>query len=456
MWQKTSLRTRLNLLFALVLLLGLAINIGRLVLEAGPRIQAEDESVVRLAREFIDASLADLKGSPDPELKLEAIVDGLQKLRHVSVTLERDGIAKGAEPDSAIDSRFDAPPEWFVTMVRPAQTRVRVPIVIDGRPYGTLLIASHPTDEIAEIWDGIVTQLQVGLAVAAVLLILTVMVVSRALAPLQSLAEAMTDIEAGRYDTRVATTGSAEIAVICEKLNHLAGALGGAIADKQRLAERVVSLQDVERKEIARELHDEFGPYLFALRAHATSLMRMADAAAPDLAGLRKHGAAMLDQVNALQQFNRRVLDKLRPAGLSDLGLEEALAALVRFWRNAHPDVTVETEIAEPLGSVSETVELTIYRVVQEALTNAFRHSGATQVNVTIAPETAHDGRAGNATLVRVSDNGTGLPADHKFGLGMTGMRERVMALGGSVTVASAAGGVTVEARIPGGTVEAT
>lgn len=66
MWQKTSLRTRLNLLFALVLLLGLAINIGRLVLEAGPRIQAEDESVVRLAREFIDASLADLKGSPIP------------------------------------------------------------------------------------------------------------------------------------------------------------------------------------------------------------------------------------------------------------------------------------------------------------------------------------------------------------------------------------------------------
>ncbi|MGK3902495.1 histidine kinase, partial [Enterococcus faecium] len=79
-------------------------------------------------------------------------------------------------------------------------------------------------------------------------------------------------------------------------------------------------------------LHDEFGPYLFALRAHATALMRMADAATPDIAGLRKHGTAMLEQVNALQQFNRRVLDRLRPAGLSELGLGEALAALVRFW----------------------------------------------------------------------------------------------------------------------------
>jgi two-component system sensor histidine kinase UhpB len=449
MWQQTSLRMRLNLLFALVLVLGLAINIGRLVLEAGPRIQAEDNSVIRLAREFIDASIADLKSSPDPEAKLEGLVDGLQKLRHVSVTRARDGASTAMEPNgaAATDSRFDAPPEWFVTMVRPEQTSVRVPIVVEGKSYGILLIASHPSDEIAEIWDGIVTQLEVGSVIAAALLILTMLVVSRALTPIQSLADAMSGIEAGRYDTRVTPTGSAEIAAICEKLNHLAGALGDAVADKQRLAERVVSLQDVERKEIARELHDEFGPYLFALRAHATSLMRMADAAKPDVAGLRKHGAAMLEQVNALQQFNRRVLDKLRPAGLSELGLSEALAALVRFWRDAHPGVSVETEISQSLGPVGETAELTIYRVVQEALTNAFRHSGATQVSVTIEP-VAGAGRVGRAARVRVSDNGEGLPSEHKLGLGMIGMRERVMALGGTMTVVSS-GGVTVEAVVP-------
>ena len=449
MWQQTSLRMRLNLLFALVLVLGLAIKIGRLVLEAGPRIQAEDNSVIRLAREFIDASIADLKSSPDPEAKLAGLVEGLQKLRHVSVTRARDGASTAMEPNgaAATDSRFDAPPEWFVTMVRPEQTSVRVPIVVEGKSYGTLLIASHPSDEIAEIWDGIVTQLEVGSVIAAALLILTMLVVSRALTPIQSLADAMSGIEAGRYDTRVTPTGSAEIAAICEKLNHLAGTLGDAVADKQRLAERVVSLQDVERKEIARELHDEFGPYLFALRAHATSLMRMADAAKPDVAGLRRHGAAMLEQVNALQQFNRRVLDKLRPAGLSELGLSEALAALVRFWRDAHPGVSVETEISQSLGPVGETAELTIYRVVQEALTNAFRHSGATQVSVTIEP-VAGAGRVGRAARVRVSDNGEGLPSEHKLGLGMIGMRERVMALGGTMTVVSS-GGVTVEAVVP-------
>src|SRR3984957_1768206 len=172
----------------------------------------------------------------------------------------------------AADKGAGAPPPWFIALVRPEQATQSVPIVVEGKSLGSLVIASHPTDEIAEIWDGIVTQVEIGSALAVALFLVTIVVVSRALAPIQSLADAMASIEAGRYDTRVVPTGSAEIADICGKLNHLANALGNAVEEKQHLAERVVSLQDVERKEIARELHDEFGPYLFALRAHATSL----------------------------------------------------------------------------------------------------------------------------------------------------------------------------------------
>jgi two-component system sensor histidine kinase UhpB len=351
------------------------------------------------------------------------------------------------------DVGADAPPAWFIALVRPEQASQSVPIVVQGKSLGSLVIASHPTDEIAEIWDGIVTQVEIGSALAVALFLVTIVVVSRALAPIQSLADAMASIEAGRYDTRVVPTGSAEIADICGKLNHLANALGNAVEEKQHLAERVVSLQDVERKEIARELHDEFGPYLFALRAHATSLMRVADLAKPDIDGVRKHGNAMLDQVNALQQFNRRVLEKLRPAGLSELGLNEALGALVRLWRDANPGVVVETGVSQSLGDMGETAELTIYRIVQEALTNVFRHSGATHVSVTIepVPKSSGIGSQAGAARVRVQDNGEGLPSDHKFGFGLTGMRERVMALGGTMTVASTEGGLTVEAVVPGG-----
>jgi len=168
---------------------------------------------------------------------------------------------------------------------------------------------------------------------------------------------------------------------------------------------------------------------------------------------LRKHGGAILEQVNALQQFNRRILEKLRPVGLAELGLYEALGALFRLWGESHPEVTIETSISRSLGETGETADLTIYRTVQEALTNVFRHAGATSVNVTIQPaEQAagrHEDRGG--ALVRIRDNGRGLDPDHRLGRGLTGMRERILALGGTLTVASVAGGVTVEAVVPKG-----
>jgi two-component system sensor histidine kinase UhpB len=303
-----------------------------------------------------------------------------------------------------------------------------------------------------EIWDGIVTQLQVGSAIAAALLLMIMTVVSRALAPIEALTNAMNRIEFGDYDTRVKPDGPPELAAIGNKLNHLAAALGDAVEEKRRLAERVVSLQDVERKEIARELHDEFGPHLFALRAHISSLMRIAENREPDVVSLRKHGNAIWEQVNALQQFNRRVLEKLRPVGLVELGLREALSALLRLWREAHPEVVIETSISASLGEVGETADLTIYRIVQEALTNVFRHADATRIEVTIEradlPAVTTRGRRGSV-VVRVRDNGSGLLRDHKLGHGLIGMRERVLALGGTVTVTSADGGVTVEALVP-------
>ena len=245
---------------------------------------------------------------------------------------------------------------------------------------------------------------------------------------------------------------SPELAAICVKLNHLTAALGAALDDKRRLAERVVSLQDVERKEIARELHDEFGPFLFALRAHASSLSRIADVAEPDLDAVRMRGAAILEQVDALQRSNRRVLEKLRPAGLTELGLRDALGALLRLWSESHPGVVVETAISPALGETGETADLTIYRTIQEALTNVFRHSGATRVDVSVEPAGLPAGPPGGercGALVRVRDNGIGLRPDHRLGLGLTGMRERILALGGSLTIASGENGVTVEAVVP-------
>lgn len=458
MWQKLSLRGRINLLLALGLTLGLAINIARLVVEAAPRVRAEDQSVIRLAREFVETIVPGLNEAQDPDARLNQIVHDLSRLRHVSIARQGD-VAVGERSSDGEDAR--SPPAWFIALVHPETTAVSVPITIHGKPQ-SLVITSHPNDEMAEIWDGIVTQLAVGSALAIALFLVTMMVVGRALAPLQALSQTMANIEAGHYGSRVEPGGAPELAAICTKLNHLAGVLGEAVEDKRQLAERAVSLQDLERKEIARELHDEFGPYLFALRAHAGALMRLSeDGRAPGADALRKHGVAIMEQINALQQFNRRILEKLRPVGLAELGLREALGALLRLWGESHPDVAIEANIAGSLEGSGEVVDLTIYRTVQEALTNVFRHADATSVSVTVEQTEQAAGIPGSipgsmpgsrgCALVRISDNGRGLAPNHKFGLGLIGMRERILALGGRLNVVSGNGGVTVEAVVPHG-----
>ena len=296
--------------------------------------------------------MAGLHEAPDPDARLNQIVHDLNRLRHVSIARQNDTAERAGRTDRSGDNDGSrSPPAWFVALVHPEKTAVNVPISIHGKPE-SLLITSHPNDEMTEIWDGIVTQLQIGSVIAIILFLITSRVVNRALAPIPMLSAAMAKIESGGYDTRVKPDGPPELAAICNKLNHLAAALENAVDDKRRLAERVVSLQDVERKEIARELHDEFGPYLFALRAHASALTRIADAGEPNVEAARKHGNAILEQVNALQQSNRRVLEKLRPVGLTELGLREALGALLRLWSESHPDVVIETAISPALGEI--------------------------------------------------------------------------------------------------------
>lgn len=449
MWQRLSLRARLNMLLAAVLLLGLVVNVARLLFEAGPRIQAEDQSVVRLARQFIETSAAGLNDMPDAEMRLDRIVEDINRLRHVSV---RRGNADLQAASREKVNRGSSAPGWFMALIHPEQMSTSVPVTLNGKP-GSVVITSHPDDEIDEIWDGIVTQFEVGSAIVVALLLVTMGVVSRALQPIQKLGEAMARIESGAYATRVQPSGPPELAAICEKLNHLAATLGEAMEERRLLAERIVSLQDMERKEIARELHDEFGPYHFALRAHADALMRIAATAPGDPDALLKHGRAMLEQVGALQQSNRRVLDRLRPVGLTELGLGQALQVLVRLWCEAHPDVTIETDISPALPALGEMVDLTIYRIVQEGMTNVFRHACATRVSVKIeqlARSAAATAMPEQVIVVQIRDNGKGL-RDRKQGLGLVGMRERVMALGGSISVESAGEGVLIEAVVPGG-----
>jgi two-component system sensor histidine kinase UhpB len=447
MWRKVSLRHRLNLMFATLLLLWLAADIGRILSDAGPRVQAEARSVTRLTQEFVVTSLAGLQDAQDPEQALVALVSSLQYLRHVRVGLDESALASVIAAPS--DLRSDAP-RWFQALVHAPVGVTMIPVAIRGRQLDSIAIVADPSDVIDEVWSQACTQVAAGGALALAVLIATGVFVRRSLRPLDVAGAALARLETGDFAARAQESGSPEFVDICGRINRLAEALSSLSAANRDLLERMLDAHDEERKAIAHELHDEIGPHLFGLRASASILVNRlrtgADAQASAAAD------AIRDQVEALQRQNRRILASLRPAALEELGLAAALQALTEHWRRAEPGVSLVLTAAPRIGQLGPRAALTVYRFVQEALTNAFRHSDARRIEASLTYEPLAPGsELGDPALgglrIRVSDDGRGLGAETGAGMGLSGMRERVKALGGEFLFRASPGeGAVVEA----------
>src|ERR1700676_896030 len=221
--------------------------------------------------------------------------------------------------------------------------------------------------------------------------------------------------------------------------------LAEALAENQRLAQQYVDMQEYERKALARDLHDELGQYLNAIKLDAVSIR---ESMAPD-PGVHDVARAMIVNIDRVYGVVRGLIRQLRPVGFDDLGVTAALEHCVDEWRSRLPLTTIESSISGDFETVDETRGLVLYRLVQEALTNIARHAHATRVQIRIAAGRAAD--PAQCVQIFVADNGAGTDlAAPRSGLGLVGMRERVSALGGSITLSSERGaGFKVTASLP-------
>jgi two-component system, NarL family, sensor histidine kinase UhpB len=221
--------------------------------------------------------------------------------------------------------------------------------------------------------------------------------------------------------------------------------LAQALAENKRLAQQYVDMQEYERKALARDLHDELGQYLNAIKLDAVSI-RESMTAQPGTHGVAR---AMIANIDRVYGVVTGLIRQLRPVGFDDLGVTAALEHCIDDWRSRLPLTTIELSITGDFETLDETRGLVLYRLVQEALTNIARHAHATRVEIRIAAGRATD--AGQCVEILVADNGAGADlAAPRSGLGLVGMRERVSALGGSITLASERGaGFKVLASLP-------
>jgi two-component system, NarL family, sensor histidine kinase UhpB len=509
LWFGRSVRTQILLVFIALNLVAASIAGGVIIFKAGASTRIEIAASMRLAELMANEAVQLIQHGIPAEQFLLALPGQLRFLRHVRIGVRdaggqpvSDQAAERTEPLRE-DSRAAAP-AWFAMLIGPPVERHEVAVVVGGGTIGTVEIVSEPRDEIAEVWENTIALAAVAAVTMLVIVGILYLVLGRVLDPLTALGTGLQGLERRDYKVRLVRPKVLEFAAIVDRFNALAGALDDVRAENLALNRRVITAQDDERRRTALELHDEVGPSLFGLKANVASIAKAApglpEAAAATVAERVRDLAAIIDH---LQGINRGMLNRLRPMALGHVPLGEIIAELVRDRARAHPHIVFTHDVETLDRSYDDTVDLTLYRCVQESLTNAIRHANAKAIEVKVAaapsPRLGGEGRgegaspqaqtrgerpssqpspptevgftrlrqlkndrnrqqpisiggegAGRCLELTVRDDGLGFATGQAPGFGLRGMQERVQALGGEFAIEAGNGcGTCVRIVIP-------
>ncbi|MBS0252991.1 MAG: sensor histidine kinase [Proteobacteria bacterium] len=455
-WFGRSIRQQVLLAISAMLFLATVLMGATAVLNGRQSVNVEIEASVDTAEGYLRELVRRINAEKDLSDLDNLVAQEIQHLRHARVYVEDPGkpmrVLRSPETVSDIDDANDRTPDWFEALMMPKggndHTRI-ISIEPNGR---SLILKGDPDDEIAEKWE----QLSAFATVAAIAIVFVVLafyvVLGRILNPLTDLANGLVALEAGERSRRLDIPKVSEVADIAVKFNSLATSLDQAREENGELYRQIQSLQEDERREIARELHDEAGPCLFGITANAESISRLADTLGDGIAEpIRKRTDEILSISSRLKAMNRALLKRLHPVSVGKVPLSALIQDLVYDFERRHPNVRIGVSIDQFVRQYGERIDLTVYRSTQEALTNAIRHGQATHIVVELREETGQGmGGEHEAITLRVSDDGVGLKPDVQAGFGLSAMRERVLASGGSLVIAGhEPHGTTISIKIP-------
>lgn len=431
---------RLRLLATLSAALAALLVAGALVVLSSLREDVQDE--LQASARLVTLVMQAAQSSPQGSAAAHRAVDDLLRdggLRHVQISWLRSGVEQPLLQSATVPAGAEG---WAARLAGLQDwdfPEYRLPVGPDEQ----LLIRMDPRSEVNEVLEGAAGMLAVFLLFAGLALAAAWWAADRALRPVRLLEEGLARIGRGELDQPLPPMALREYQQVAQAINRLAGSLRQSQDGERRLGQRLMVLQETEREELARELHDEFGQGLAAMGAAAAYVERHAASAQPDALIECARDIRTASTHMSLQVRSR--LRQLRPHGLEDMNLREAITELVYGSRLKAEGVSIETLLPDVLPRLSAEAGLALYRTVQEALTNVLRHARAARVRLVIVLQE-------QALLMTLDDDGSGRSPEvlKKARAGVMGMRERAAMAGGRFDLDTAPlGGLRVQLWLP-------
>ncbi len=449
-----TLRSQINVFIALLMGLFLAAVIALEVDATRRSIREEIEASTRITLQLLGTVVADTQGrggNVSPQL-LTNFFQHLGRVRANSIKLEgAGGQVFYVSPQSHYKEGRYAP-AWFVDLVTPVVLPTQIRIA-----GGLITVTPDPSRSVVDAWDDLSSLLQLGLAFLALVLGLVFIMAGRLLSPLQMIVSGLQQMERGEFHARLPAFKVTELNSLAESFNRMAQAVEESFTLRRESAQRAEELREnravtaliqqhveAERRALARELHDELGQGVTAVRTIASSIAQRAHERAPDL---EVNALAIVQVAGEMYDAMHSMVRQLRPIALDNLGLADALRELAASSRLRKPELSVDLELGAHLDGFDEHTNITAYRIIQESLTNVARHAAADTVIVRVSH--LHE----KACLhIEIIDNGCGMDpramSDER--MGVRGMRERATGLGGRFELHSALGeGVRIVVELP-------
>ena len=442
-----TLKLRLNLIITALLLVVMFAGAFLSLSNARQNAHAEVVSAEKLVLYLFDTAILDNPNLGQRKLANNSFhLQQLKHMRHLKIELiNSTGKVIDSNQTSDGNAFQNEAPAWFERLLNQLTPKWEPSVrklEYQGIVLAELVITPDPTYEYAEKWKQITELLTLVLVFFVLVNLMVIWAVSQALKPTTKILDALNELENGNLAARLPAFKLPELSRIGEKFNHMVETLQQSILQNHKLTQQLITLQEEERKNLARELHDEFGQCLTAINTDASVISKVADKKYPEI----KESALAISQLSKhLIDMVSGLLQQLRPGILDELGLSPALIDLVDTWKSRHKDIACGIKVTGIHDGISEANSVAIYRLVQESLTNVARHSEATKVEIEVYSLTQM-GKEGLEVIVK--DNGKGFIAKHTSGFGLPGMRERVEGLGGNFSIQSERG-TEIKAWIP-------